>query len=81
MSKEILEATTALAREKGIAPDKLFFALEDALLSAYKKTARRRQVRPRRDGPRDRRLQRLRAPHPRAARGPAASSRRSTRAR
>jgi len=38
MSKEILEATTALAREKGIAPDKLFFALEDALLSAYKKT-------------------------------------------
>jgi len=38
MSKEILEATTALAREKGIAPDKLFYALEDALLSAYKKT-------------------------------------------
>ncbi|MDQ6820488.1 MAG: transcription termination factor NusA [Actinomycetota bacterium] len=38
MSKEILEATVALGREKGIAPDKLFFALEDALLSAYKKT-------------------------------------------
>ena len=38
MSKEILEATTALAREKGIAPEKLFVALEDALLSAYKKT-------------------------------------------
>src|SRR3989442_792514 len=38
MSREILEAMGALAREKGIAPDKLFFALEDALLSAYKKT-------------------------------------------
>src|SRR3989442_4693372 len=38
MSREILEAMHALAREKGIAPDKLFFALEDALLSAYKKT-------------------------------------------
>ena len=39
MSKEILEATRALAREKGIASEKLFVALEDALLSAYKKTA------------------------------------------
>ncbi|MGI8595364.1 MAG: transcription termination factor NusA [Solirubrobacteraceae bacterium] len=39
MSKEILEATRALAREKGIASEKLFLALEDALLSAYKKTA------------------------------------------
>jgi transcription termination/antitermination protein NusA len=37
MSREILEAMTALAREKGIAPDKLREALEDALLSAYKK--------------------------------------------
>ena len=37
MSKEILEATRALAREKGIASEKLFVALEDALLSAYKK--------------------------------------------
>ena len=37
MSREILEAMTALAREKGIAPDKLRHALEDALLSAYKK--------------------------------------------
>jgi transcription termination/antitermination protein NusA len=37
MSREILEAMTALAREKGIAPDKLRTALEDALLSAYKK--------------------------------------------
>ena len=37
MSREILEAMSALAREKGIAPDKLMVALEDALLSAYKK--------------------------------------------
>ena len=38
MSKEILEATRALALEKGIASEKLFVALEDALLSAYKKS-------------------------------------------
>src|SRR3712207_4603030 len=37
MSREILEAMTALAREKGISPDRLRLALEDALLSAYKK--------------------------------------------
>ncbi|HLM51147.1 MAG TPA: transcription termination factor NusA [Solirubrobacteraceae bacterium] len=37
MSREILEATRALAVEKGIASEKLFVALEDALLSAYKK--------------------------------------------
>src|SRR3989442_14679647 len=37
MSREILEAMGALAREKGIASDKLMAALEDALLSAYKK--------------------------------------------
>ena len=37
MSREILEAMHALAREKGIAPEKLLDALEDALLSAYKK--------------------------------------------
>src|SRR3954462_9342285 len=37
MSREILEAMGALAREKGIATDKLHDALEDALLSAYKK--------------------------------------------
>lgn len=37
MSREILEAMSALAREKGIAPEKLQAALEDALLSAYKK--------------------------------------------
>src|SRR5687767_5937576 len=37
MSREILEAMDALAKEKGIAPDKLRHALEDALLSAYKK--------------------------------------------
>src|ERR687892_742859 len=37
MSREILEAMTVLGREKGIAPEKLRLALEDALLSAYKK--------------------------------------------
>src|SRR5919204_201077 len=38
MSKEILDAVTVLEREKGIAADRLMEALEDALLSAYKKT-------------------------------------------
>src|SRR5436190_15156305 len=37
MSQEIVEAVKALGREKGIAEDKLMGALEDALLSAYKK--------------------------------------------
>jgi N utilization substance protein A len=37
VSKEILEATRALAAEKGISHEKLMIALEDALLSAYKK--------------------------------------------
>src|SRR5881394_3497101 len=37
MSREILEAMNVLAREKGIEPEKLMMALEDALLSAYKK--------------------------------------------
>ena len=37
MSTEIIEAMTALANEKGIAPDRLIAALEDALLSAYMK--------------------------------------------
>src|ERR671921_522422 len=37
MSREIVEAMHALAREKNIAEDKLLHALEDALLSAYKK--------------------------------------------
>ena len=38
MSKEILEAVRGLAAEKNISADKLMEALEDALLSAYKKT-------------------------------------------
>ena len=38
MSKEILDAIHALASEKAIAPETLMVALEDALLSAYKKT-------------------------------------------
>ncbi len=37
MSREIVEAMRALATEKGISPDRLIAALEDALLSAYKK--------------------------------------------
>ena len=37
MSREILEAMRALAAEKGISAEKLMVALEDALLSAYKK--------------------------------------------
>ena len=38
MSREILEAVRVLEREKGISSDRLMAALEDALLSAYKKT-------------------------------------------
>ena len=37
MSQEIVEAVRALGREKGISEEKLMIALEDALLSAYKK--------------------------------------------
>src|SRR3954471_96398 len=38
MSKEIVEAVQVLEREKGISSERLMAALEDALLSAYKKT-------------------------------------------
>ncbi|HWH43701.1 MAG TPA: transcription termination factor NusA [Thermoleophilaceae bacterium] len=38
MSKEIVDAMVVLEREKGISADRLVAALEDALLSAYKKT-------------------------------------------
>jgi transcription termination/antitermination protein NusA len=38
VSKEIVEAVKTLEQEKGISADKLMDALEDALLSAYKKT-------------------------------------------
>ncbi len=38
MSREIVEAMRDLEQEKGIAPDTLKSALEDALLSAYKKS-------------------------------------------
>src|SRR5687767_6617009 len=37
MSKEIVEAVHLLEREKGISAERLMLALEDALLSAYKK--------------------------------------------
>ena len=38
MTREIVEAVHTLEQEKGIASDTLMSALEDALLSAYKKT-------------------------------------------
>ncbi len=38
MSREIVEAITALEQEKGIGSEVLMTALEDALLSAYRKT-------------------------------------------
>ena len=38
MSREIVEAVGVLEREKGISAERLMSALEDALLSAYKKT-------------------------------------------
>ena len=38
MTKEIVEAVGVLEREKGISAERLMEALEDALLSAYKKT-------------------------------------------
>jgi N utilization substance protein A len=38
MSREIVEAVQLLEREKGISSETLMLALEDALLSAYKKT-------------------------------------------
>src|SRR5688572_22008782 len=37
MSQEIVDAVRLLGREKGISEEKLMLALEDALLSAYKK--------------------------------------------
>ena len=37
MSQEIVDAVRMLGREKGISEEKLMTALEDALLSAYKK--------------------------------------------
>ena len=37
MSKEIVEAVQTLEKEKGISSERLMRALEDALLSAYKK--------------------------------------------
>jgi N utilization substance protein A len=37
MSREVVEAMTALASEKGISHEKLMLALQDALLAAYKK--------------------------------------------
>src|ERR671936_2336383 len=52
MSQEIVDAVRVLGREKGISEEKLMLALEDALLSAYKKqpgAARYARVRMERD--------------------------------
>src|SRR5581483_463560 len=38
MTQEIVDAVREIEREKGIEPDTLVAALEDALLAAYKKT-------------------------------------------
>ena len=54
MSKEIVEAVHVLEREKGISAERLMVALEDALLSAYKKQPGAARVRARRHGPRHR---------------------------
>ncbi len=66
MSREIVEAMHALAREKGIADDKLLHALEDALLSAYKKQPGAAKYARVVHGPRHGRLPRHRADRPRA---------------
>ena len=60
-----------LENEKGISAERLMLALEDALLSAYKKTPGAAQVRARRHGPRHRRLPRVRADPAAGARGEA----------
>ena len=79
MTQEIVDAVKALEQEKGIAADTLMDALEDALLSAYKKTPGRRQVREGRARPLDRRLPGLRAAGPGGSRE--APARRAVRGR
>ena len=61
MSKEILDAIGVVAYEKGIDPEILFTALEDALLAAYRKTPHAAAVRARRVRSRDGRHPRLHA--------------------
>ena len=46
MSTEIIEAMTVLANEKGISPERLITALEDALLSAIRSAPPARSARP-----------------------------------
>ena len=59
MTQEIVDAVKMLEQEKGIAADTLMDALQDALLSAYKKTPARPSTR--RCSIRHRGLPRLRA--------------------
>ena len=68
MSQEIVEAVRALGREKGIAEEKLMAALEDALLSAYKKQPGSAQY-ARVEMDRESATSASRADHPRGARG------------
>jgi N utilization substance protein A len=70
MSREILGRHEGPAIEKGIAPDRLIHALEDALLSAYKKQPGAAKYARVGDGPRHRRLPRDRADRARAPGGP-----------
>ena len=72
VSREIVDAIKVLEQEKGLDSETLMAALEDALLSAYKKTAGRGEVRTRRPRSRDRGLPRLRADPARRAGGEAA---------
>ena len=71
MSREIVEAMKALAVEKGIAPERLIAALEDALLSAYKKQPGAAKYARVELDPETGRLPRHRADRPRAPRGAA----------
>ena len=71
MSKEILDAIGVVAYEKGIDPEILFTALEDALLAAYRKTPHAKPFARVEFDPRDGRHPRLHAhAHARGARGP-----------
>ena len=61
MSRRSSRPSRPWSARRASRPSSLMAALEDALLSAYKKTARRGQVRARGHGPRARRLQGVRA--------------------
>ena len=64
MSREILEAMTALAREKGIAPEKLHGGARGRAAVGLQEAARRGEVRAGRARPRDGRLRVIELPIP-----------------